>query len=303
MVILTPKLTNKALPICIGACVLLALCVPARWQRDWVSPFGQLATMLVAPVSGPVNRVVQFVAPTPAPPSDTYLAQLKQENDELRTQLLAERAEATRLRTLLEQQRIMISQTPDGVVHVPASVIMASTDAKTLTVRAGTREGLGEGDVATVNFVHLLGKVSAVRSRDATITPITARNAGDLEGVVIVEGLAMTLKTRLTPAGDGTLVGDVEDKRTDDGKPIEPAAGQEVRLLDNAGWPAHAQMLIIGKIEDVSPSPRQPLRKQITVRPVIGDLSRVGEVVLRLPMQRDRIAGEDEGKQWQGGRP
>lgn len=294
MVILTPKLTNKALPICIGACVLLALCVPARWQRDWVSPFGQLATMLVAPVSGPVKRVVQFIAPTPTPPSDTYLAQLKQENDELRTQLLAERAEATRLRTLLEQQRIMISQTPDGVVHVPASVIMASTDAKTLTVRAGSREGLSEGDVATVNFVHLLGKVAAVRTRDATVTPITARNAGDLEGVVIVDGLAITLKTRLTPAGDGTLTGDVEDKRTEDGKPVEPAIGQEVRLLDNAGWPAHAQMLIIGTIEEISPSPRQPLRKQITVRPVIGDLSRVGEVVLRLPLQRDRIASEED---------
>jgi hypothetical protein len=294
MVLLTPKVTSKALPITIGACVVLALLVPARWQRDWVSPFGQLATMLVAPVSGPVKRVVQFVAPTPAPPSDGYVAQLKQENDELRTQLLAERAEAARLRTLLAQQRVVISQTPEGVTHVPASVIMASSDARTLTIRAGKRDGIEASDVATINFVHLLGKVTAVRTRDATITPITAKNAGDLEGVVIVDGLTTTLKTRLTPVGDGTLAGDVEDKRAEDGTPIEPAIGQEVRLLDNAGWPAHAQMLVIGVIEEIRPSPRQPLRKQITVRPAVGDLSRVGEVVMRLPMQRERIASERE---------
>ncbi|HLP84206.1 MAG TPA: hypothetical protein VK157_07645 [Phycisphaerales bacterium] len=294
MVILTPKVTKKALPITIGACVVLALCVPARWQRDWVGPFGQLASMLVAPVSGPVKRLVQFVAPTPAPVSESIVAQLKQENDELRTQMLAERAEAARLRGLLEQMRVMISQTPDGVMHVPATVIMTGMDSGVLTVRAGQREGLDIGDVATVNAVQLLGKVTAVRTRDASVVPITAKNAGDIEGVVIVDGLTTTLKTRLKPAGNGTLEGDVEDKRSEDGKAIEPEVGQEVRLLDNAGWPQSAQMLVIGVIEDVRPSPRQPLRKQITVRPQVGDLTRVGEVIVRLPMTRDRVGGEQE---------
>ena len=294
MVILTPKLTKKALPLAIGACVVLALVVPARWQRDWVGPFGQLATLLVAPVSGPVKRLAHFVAPTPVPASDSFVGQLKQENDELRTQLLAERAEAARLRTLLEQQRVMITQTPGGVTHLPASVIAASSDNTMLTVRAGTRDGLGAGDVATVNFVHLLGKVNAARTRDASVVPITAKNAGDIEGVVIVDGLTMTLKARLSPTGKGTLVGDVEDKRTEDGKAIEPQVGQDVRLLDNAGWPQTAQMLIIGLIEDVRPSPRQPLRKQITVRPQVGDHSRVGEVVMQMPLQRERLASERE---------
>ena len=54
-----------------------------------------------------------------------------------------------------------------------------------------------------------------------------------------------------------------------------------VRLQD-PNWPASAQMLIIGKIVRVEPKPTEPLRQVITVRPVY-DLSRLGEVVVRIP--------------------
>jgi hypothetical protein len=103
-----------------------------------------------------------------------------------------------------------------------------------------------------------------------------------MECVVVLDGAA-TVRCRLAPVGKGLLQGDLEDKRDESGAPIEPPAGAEVRLSDPTRWPADAQMLIVGVVERVEPSPRQPLRRVVVVRPSVPDLTRVGEAVLRIP--------------------
>jgi hypothetical protein len=282
-------------PACVGACALLALAVPSR-RQSWVRAPAQLVELLVAPVSGPVSRLCAWVSPRPAPASPGRLGELEQENAELRTQLLAASAENEHLRDLLAQARVLAAQGVVGVDQLPAPVIGASADLArpTLTLRVGTRDGAEPGTVATVSFVHLLGRVTEARPRSCTVLPITARASGDLDAVIMRSGAP--LRAQLSPAGDGTLVGDVEDKRDGAGEAVLPSVGDEVRLRDSVRWPASAQMLLVGKVEAVEPSPKQPLRKIVRVRPVVGDLLRVGEVVLHLTPtgSRMRTAGAEE---------
>ncbi|MCX5690933.1 MAG: hypothetical protein NTV94_14310, partial [Planctomycetota bacterium] len=61
---------------------------------------------------------------------------------------------------------------------------------------------------------------------------------------------------------------------------IEPVVGQVVRLADGR-WPTSAQMLLVGKVIAVEPSPDGPLRRLVTVAPSIERLERVSEVVIR----------------------
>ena len=56
--------------------------------------------------------------------------------------------------------------------------------------------------------------------------------------------------------------------------------GQVVRLSDGR-WPGAAQMLLVGKVVSVEPSPDNPLRRLVVVAPVIERLERVSEVVIR----------------------
>lgn len=271
------------------ACALAALVVPARWQAWAARPLGLASQVLVAPVAAPMRRVVAWARPVPAPPSDAVLGALEDQNAQLQTRVLQLQDENSRLRTLLEQQRILLGPAGGaaGVDQMPVPVIGSTSDGQgrtggRLIIRAGERDGVEIGSVATVNFVHLLGRVVGAGPRTATVATITAAGGEPLTGVVIRGETGQTLLTQLSPVGDGTLRGLLEDKRDAENKPIVPQVGDVVRLSDASRWPGHAQMLIIGAVERVGPSPEQPLRSQVVVRPIVGELGRVGEVVLRL---------------------
>jgi len=59
--------------------------------------------------------------------------------------------------------------------------------------------------------------------------------------------------------------------------------GQTVRL-DDPTWPKAARMLVLGRVERVEPSPDQPLRRVITIRPTVAGLDRLSEVVIWTPV-------------------
>lgn len=292
---------RSLLPACIGLAAVLAVLVPASWQK-WLSPASGLAEVLVSPVSAPLARFHRWLSPVPELATDERLAALEQDSQEQRTRVLSLLEENGRLRALLEQARVRPADSMGSVDQLAASVTGTGSDvgSPVLFVRAGATQGVDIGSVATVQFVHLLGRVTGVRPRAATILPITSPASGALDAVVLTAGVAGGLRAQLKPAGDGTLVGDVEDK-VDVGtqQAHEPKAGDEVRLADPTRWPMHAQMLIVGKVERVEASPRQPLRKTIVVRPMVGDLMRVSELVLQIPSAEAggrRLANErDEG--------
>jgi len=155
-------------------------------------------------------------------------------------------------------------------------VIAASSDLRdgAFTVRAGAdRAVVALASVAATRGVHLVGRVLEVRARTCTVLPITARNAGLIDGAVHTEDGLGPRGCQLRGDGAGRLRGDMVADATG----VE--VGQVVSVRDQT-WPGAAQGLIIGRVVEVEQRPTQ--RLAIVVEPVVP-AARVGEVILRVP--------------------
>lgn len=278
--------------------VLMVL--PLRWTA-WLGGLGQLMQTVVAPISHPLSGLSRYLFPAGRTRDESDELRALQENMESsRVQLAQALDENDRLRVMIRELQRGLALDPELVVQqIVVPVLGAAGDLAEplLTIRAGKRQGVDQNTVAMAFGLQLLGRVVNAGERTATVAPITSRAAGGLGAVVMLDpanpanGLACTL----SPRGDGTLVGDVEDRRDGaTGNPVEPPVGADVRLRDAAHWPRSAQMLLVGKVEKVEASPKQPLRKVVTVRPTIENIERVSEVVLRI------MPGEDEAPKKDG---
>ncbi|MEZ6232785.1 MAG: rod shape-determining protein MreC [Phycisphaerales bacterium] len=287
---------RRLLGVAVVALVVLSL-TPAR-HLAFAGWFGTLAQTLAAPVSHPVSRVVGWVTPGGSLPAAEGTADDWRDRAEaFETLYLREREENARLRSLVEDLQAGVAIAPGvSVRQLSASVVAASSDLASglLTVRTPAGAGVSpRATVAIVEGIQLLGTVDSASPLLCQVRPITDASSPRLEGVVILGDSrdAPRLLCTLSPTGSGTLAG-----------PVESAAGlaeseglqrgQRVRLADPT-WPASAQQLVIGVVERIDSNPDQPLRKQIVVRPLV-DLSRVREVVLRIPIAGG-VGGGTEG--------
>jgi cell shape-determining protein MreC len=280
-----PALARRLLPITFCLLAALTFLIPIRYLT-WLNGFGRLTQTIVAPVSGPMSLLSRWVSPPTRAPGDTEEIQhLKLEAESFHVQLLQALGENDRLRTQIADLQRGRALDPDlAIQQITVSVIGSASDVVQgqLTVRAGRRQGVDVNTVATALGLQLVGRVTAVGTLTCTIAPITTKAAGTLRAVISIDDTASGLGCTLAATGDGTLSGDVEDRRDAKGLAIEPKVGQEVRLSDPSHWPRTAQMLLIGHVEKVEPSPKQPLRRVVTVRPTLDNIERVSEVVLRI---------------------
>lgn len=285
---------KRTLPVALLLLAVTAL-LPAR-HLAWAGWFGTLAQTLAAPISHPVSRFIRWVAPA-APlvaGEDNASHAWRLRAEEFETLYLRERSSNERLLEQIALLQSGLALNPGlGVRQLATPVIGASSDLSSglMSVRAPRQSAITTGTtIAVVEGVQLLGRVDSVRAMIALVRPITDRSSSRIEGVVVLGDSreAPRLRCSLSPAGDGTLVGPVEDPS---GLPagVSLAIGQRVRLADPT-WPESAQELIVGQVESIRPNPDQPLRQMLVVRPLV-DLSRVSEVVLRIPVSRD--AGDD----------
>lgn len=281
---LLSRLTPQRLLIASIAVMVVLAFAPLRLS-GWVGWFGDLSMRLIAPVSHPVTQFARWISPARVrelPERDAD--KLQQDAEHWRALYLRERKRSTELRDQLEAiQSGLALHREIPVTLATAPVIGTSSDLASgiLRVKLGTASGVGINTVATVRGVHLLGRVVRADTRHCEIRPITDRHAGPLLGrIVLGDDDSTWLLCTLRPAGDGSLVGPVEDRPDQPDLIDRLARGQDV-LLDDDAWPAHAQGLMIGRIERIEPSPDQPLRQRVRVRPSI-DLARVKQVVLRI---------------------
>ncbi len=283
-----PAHARKLLPLTYVVLTLLALVVPVRWV-SWFSSFSRLTQTLVAPISHPLAGVSRWLYPSGTPRNESdELRLLRDEVEVAKVQLLQALDENDRLRLMIQELQRGRALDPElQVQQIVVPVIGSSGDLADplLVIRAGRNQKIDQHTIAMAYGLQLLGRVVSAGDRTSTVAPITSKAGGGLTAVIMLDptnpttGLACTL----TPRGDGTLTGDVEDRRdAATGAVIEPKVGDEVRLRDPAHWPRTAQMLLVGKVESVGPSPKQPLRKVVTVRPTVKNLERVSEVVLRI---------------------
>lgn len=273
-----------ALPGAIAVTAILSL-LPLRWV-GWLNDFQDLSLTLVGPLSRQFEKLLQWRAPALTSQLDKELSESRQDRDHYQMLYYRATQDIEELRERIEQLQQGIALNPDlPVTLYAAPVIARSSDlaSGSFTVRAGTRLGVAPGTVVTAGGVQLVGRVTHAAARTCTVQPITDRAAGPVYGLIIFdEDTAKRVTCRLEPTGDGLLRGPLEDRRDDaTQEALVPTPGQTVRLFDPESWPKNAQMLVIGKVESVTPAPDQPLRKLVTVRPT-ARLERVSEVVLRL---------------------
>jgi cell shape-determining protein MreC len=281
-----PAYARYLLPLTFVVLVVFTFFVPTRYLM-WMSGFGHLTQTIVGPISHPMAMLSRWAAGPVRGPRDTEeIRALEEDRESTKVQLLQALGENDRLRDMIKELQRGHALDPDlAVQQITAPVIGSASDLVQgqLTVRAGSRQGVDSNTVATAMGLQLVGRVSAVGPMTSTIAPITTKAAGKILGMIMIDDTSNGLSCTLAAAGDGTLSGDVEDRRNPaTGASIEPAVGQPVRLSDPAHWPRSAQMLLIGKVEKVEPSPKQPLRKVVTVRPTLDNIERVSELYLRI---------------------
>lgn len=282
--------SGPALPIAIGVLVLFSL-IPPRFGRfaDWI---GGTTTGLVAPISHPLSILARKInPPRTGEPGAEVERLLQNELDLALSRVASLEAERDGLLAMMDELYNARQANPDLAIRwVVAPVIASSSDTTTgaLRLRAGSRDGIIEGDVAAATVAEptqgesigaqLAGRVTLVGPRTCTVRPITDRGAPSFRAVIETGGGASSGVGRsclLTPTGSA-LQGPIE--YVDNAASV--TEGMLVRLRD-ASWPAPAQGLAVGRVTRVESSDDGPLRKIVTVEPTM-DLSNLGRLTFWL---------------------
>jgi cell shape-determining protein MreC len=272
-----------------GALVLSGIfaLIPARWS-GWVGELSRLVIIPTAPISRNVLAMSRSVLSPPEPPKAEELKLLEERKQEFETLYLRERAETQRLREMIRELQLGLSLNPEArVQQLVAPVIGTSADlsAGLLSVRTGPSIETDRTTVATTTGLQLVGRVTSSSGPTCFVMPITRRSAGKIQVAIMTGEGPAEIGANLVPVGDGTLKGDVlrisGDASVDPGAGAPAAAVGQIVRLDDMDWPKSARMLIVGRVESVSPSPSDPLRQVIVVRPTVN-IERLSELLLRL---------------------
>lgn len=267
----------------IGTMVVTSV-LPLRFL-GWARWFSEQSFVVISPVAHPITAATDLVIPTRRTGTEATERErtLRDEIERTRVRLLqSEQRNAELQARVADLSRVSLGALlqPDlEVSQLPRQVVGEAGEM--LVVRTGTNEDVYRGAVITAQSVQLVGRVSDADARTSLVLPINAKGANKIMGIVVLdEQTGRRAICLLEPGGDGTMVGDVAPP--EDGRADEIVAGQTVRLFDDQ-WPRHAQMLVIGEVTRVEPSPDQLLRRRITVKPRVN-LRRPGEVIVRLPI-------------------
>ena len=289
---------SLALPAVAGVLLLLGL-IPGH-ERFTSRPLNSFLEFVTAPPRGAINLLASRLRRAPATPSSAELKTLQDERDRWKALYFQEKFQR-------EQQASQYAQMLRGqalnrdfnVRQLLASVIGPTSDASSslFDVRAGSADGVEVGSVVAFDGVNLVGRVTRADTKSCQVQPVFDVKAPDINGIIFPletssdtppDPGAVSLSCRLTPTRAGTLAGAATARSLRAAEPVPPLKiGMLVRLADET-WPRSAQMLVIGRIEEVQVLANG--RERIVVRPVFKPP--LAEVMLRLP--------DESGK---GGKP
>ncbi len=294
---LSPAFTSRLLPATLVLLVVCAIMVPMRFLA-WTRPLGQLVTAFAAPISHPLAAFSRWISPAESSPLvSEKVRELEARLEETQRELRRVQLENKGLLRSLEELHVLAEITAAPVRQVAAPIFGSSSDlsSNVMRARAGRQQGVDTTSVATASGMQLVGRVVTVDDRTCDVMLFTAKGAEAVSAMIFIDATANGLVCRLSPTGTGTLKGPVEDRRDGAGQAVEPAIGQVVRLNDGR-WASCAQMLLIGKVTAVEPSPEGPLRKIVTVTPTIERLDRVSEVIIRTSASSNDDSGATKEK-------
>jgi len=266
------------LPLAVFLLVVTAL-LPHRYSTPWVRPVGQQTQLVLAPISQLFTSLGRLFTPPRHDPADIDPDDARERIDELERR---NRQLEMRVEELVRENEILASGSsllPPVEVRTVRRPVVAP-GGRLMRIRGGTSDGITRSTIAIAGREQLVGRVETVESRTSVVQPITAPDAPKMRARVLMTAARDPGVTcLLTPVGDGSLIGPTEV--LPDGFMLE--VGQTVVLDDPEAWPAHAQMYVVGLVEQVEDFPTSATRKIVTVRPTV-QVRRVAEVYLRIPI-------------------
>lgn len=262
-----------------AAAMLIACFLPAGFT-NWLG--GRLGELTI-PLSAPLEKLSLAVRAVPKSldRENPEFVKLANKNKEQEVRIYNLEARAASLQRKLERLQ-ELKETDPSFRPVSAYRVAESLGKSDLfRISLGSLSGVRVGMLAYFQGYQLLGRVSAVSPRSATVTPITSRAFGPISAMVVSSDgdLAASTKCTLEPVGDGTLVGDVGRNSQDEASPVR--VGQRVVYYDTDVRQLNTGP-IIGMIEKVVPKDQNPLWVTITVRPE-ENLADVSVVDLKIP--------------------
>ncbi|HED53116.1 MAG TPA: hypothetical protein ENJ00_02810, partial [Phycisphaerales bacterium] len=230
----------------------VTMLLPVR-MLGWTREPGMVVQRLSAPPADMAKVIGDWIAHAePAEQPDALVGEI----EHLQTQLRKLAIENQRLRRENADLRGAQHLNSTSIRLIPARIMAGSADpsGRLLRARAGRRDGIRLGSVASVRGEHLLGRVVSIDRMMCEIMPITDHNADTIEVIVYgADAGDSGLRFDLSPVGDGTLRG--PGRYVTDGPeqtPREAKVGQRVYLSDEA-WSVHAG-LVVGEIISVEAS-------------------------------------------------
>jgi len=258
-----------------AAAVMLIACFLPAGFAGWL---GGRVGELTIPLSAPLEKLSMIVRAVPdrLDADDPRLVSLEAKNKEQSVYITQLEARAASLQRQLDRLQELKAIDP-SYRYVTASRVAESLGKSDLfKVSLGSLSGVRVGSLALYQGYQLLGRVSAVSPRSATITPITSKEYGTITALVIAEDDAFENATScsLDPVGDGTFRGDLGEQ-----SPVK--VGLRVVYRDPDPRQINTGPLI-GVIEKVSAKDDSPLWNTIIVRPE-SNLDDVSVVDLKIP--------------------
>ncbi|MGH7133807.1 MAG: rod shape-determining protein MreC [Phycisphaerales bacterium] len=278
---------------------LLAALVPGH-EGFTTRPLNTVLRIVTAPPRQAINWAASQFSRTPTTASSAELKAMQDEMNRWKSLYFQEKVRREQSDARLDQiQRGLALNREFNVRQLPASVIGPTSDASSslFDVRAGTADGVEVGSVVAFDGVNLVGRVTRADTKSCQVQPVFDAKAPPINGIVFPletssdlppDPGGVSLVCKLTPTRSGTLAGPAEGRSLRNAEPAPPLkAGMLVRLADET-WPRSAQMLVIGRIEEVQVLANG--RERIVVRSAFKPP--LAEVMLRLP--------DESGK---GGKP
>jgi cell shape-determining protein MreC len=257
--------------------------VPARLLTPWTNDLSALLWVVLRPPAHLLTTFRHWLRPAGEESSGKDLQLLIDDRDRLRALWHSEQLRAEELQQRLEQIERTARNNPVNapVLPVLATVVGRGVGAseRFLSLGAGARDGVCEGDPAVIGGDLLVGRVMGAPSEVSSwLAPILDASSGRLDVYISPadrpearpgEGVKAQVRTN----GRGALVGEVDGS----GRVTE---GDVVRLWDPT-WKPAAQGMRIGVVRRVGRSDRSPLRTQVEVECAVDPL-RLRQVTLKV---------------------
>jgi hypothetical protein len=244
--------------------------MPLNWLW-WLNDVAKVVTLPITPVGQVGIATSHWLRPSADPrlrPADTQRERLLQSQlDELERLYQAADLRARELQEQLEQIQMM----PLDDARVSIRPIIASITGRNprnvtakVQINRGQRFGVEDGAIAAYGGVHLIGRVTEAGAVRSHLLPITNLNSDYIRARVVPRdqpemSITAAPVIDLAPRGDGAFTADVEHT-------VSVAVGDIVRL-DDRRWPASAQAMVVGFVEQVRPNDSNSLLKSLLIRP------------------------------------